>query len=252
MQWRKTKSFTIWSAEDFDQTGTASVNGEQIARLEGTGLSDVSQSSYRSGNAHGDAAHGYATTNLVVAQEPDDVAMYLQPASISVPGAPRCEEVLSVNFGEGGSGKQHQLSGWSDTESTFTWTDAGESHLQFPPLPANGQYILRLVGNPFICKPKLARQRIGLAVNDETLGDFTIRDIAVVEAAIPQHIAGSGSPIHVTLRLHDAARPTAYGRPDDRLLAFALHRAAVLCIRASELAAAKADTGAISAGGNPS
>jgi hypothetical protein len=227
-----------------DETGDPAVTGKQIGSMDHARLTDIHSGRSVAG-CNGDLE------KFVVVEEPDKVTAYLQPISIAVEGASKCETMLDVDFGAKGSGTQYQVSGWSAAESAFTWTNASESRLLLPAVPVDGQYVLRLVGSPFVCKPHLPYQRVGIALNNEFLGDFTIREIAVVEVEIPRHIAIAGGPVEVTLRLHDAAVPAEYGRQDDRLLAFALHRLAILRVEDYGTAAVGVGENAALSGSRP-
>lgn len=209
------------------QTGKASVTGIELARLAGPGLLGEFPVRLQAGQVAGwRPGKGDGPRDLLVAQEPDWVSMYLEQPSVTIPDCPTERPLLEIGFGEGGSGRDYLRDGWSVTEDTFTWTDSDESRLQFPPLPQGGRCVLRLIGHPFVLPPAVGSQRVEVLVNGDKVGAARIHDLAVIELDIPPASVDKGDPITITLRLPDAAKPGDLGHPNDfRLLGFALHKA---------------------------
>lgn len=215
------------------QTGGASITGLEIGRLAGAWLLEGVPDSLVGAGLREPKLE--TARNLLVAEEAQAVHMHLQAARATGAGSPAIHTILTIEFGERGTGTDYQLDGWSVTEKTFTWTNAPESRLQLPPFPPSGICILQLIGNPYVSAGKLPVQRIEVSVNDEPLGVATIKDIGIIECDVPRHLLRDGKPVTVTLRLPTAARPKdVSGMNDDRLLAFALHRVRVLVVQAAE------------------
>lgn len=157
-----------WALE---QTGKASVTGAEIGRMAGPWLLDGLPPGIANDARSARPKAGEASEpNLLVAEAPQAVDLHIQTARAASPDSPRTKTLLEIDFGENGTGRDYQLDGWSVTERTFTWTNAGSSRLQLPPLPDSGLCFLRLIGNPYVAGEKLPFQRIEVSINDEYMG----------------------------------------------------------------------------------
>jgi hypothetical protein len=226
------------------QTGAASVTGMEIARLAGPWLLDGLPKTTGGGgfdwlspganapNGAAPSAEALDKPNLIAAEQPEAVSLYLLPGRPATPEGPRLELVASIDCGLDGTGRDHLVDGWSAAEKTFTWTNAESSQLRLLPVPQGGRCFVRLIGNPYVVKDLIPFQRIEVLVNGELMGTARVKDVAVIECEVPTRLRPPDATIILTLRLPTAARPCdVTGVNDNRLLAFALHRVMVLVVR---------------------
>jgi hypothetical protein len=210
------------------KAGTASITGTELGRLVGPDLLETLPRNAIPALAAlsgGEAAQA----SILMAETPEHVAMYLSPVSVVVPGSPKSEVVVTAEFGVDGLTEPFRLEGWAKPEKRFTWTNATESTIRLPPLPGGGSFVFRLIGSPFLSKGKISSQSVELMLGGVPLGGCNVRDMSVLECALPSDLLHRSGPIDITLRLPAAARPSEVsGANDDRLLALAVHSVAVL------------------------
>lgn len=129
---------------------------------------------------------------------------------------------LIIDFGRTGNSAAYRRSGWSDPETRHTWTLGQESTLEFPRPLLPGDYRLVLDVGPFLWQDRLPAQHLIVAVNDQKVGNFTIKEVGSVECRVPWRLIARSEWVSVTLSHPDAARPIDINRvPDDREIALA-------------------------------
>ncbi len=136
-------------------------------------------------------------------------------------------------IGENGAGCL--VSGWSEPETHYVWSDGGQSVLRLPVPPGARQVYVELHLQPFAWPPALTAQRLNVRVNgvrvaaetlspDETRLGFYVE----VPAGASRH-QGTAGFLPVKLVMPDACSPASLGAWDDRrALGFSLRSATVV------------------------
>jgi hypothetical protein len=137
-----------------------------------------------------------------------------------------------LGFAAGGDGNACLVSGWSEPETNFVWSDSGQSVLRLPVPPGARQVYVELALQPFLRPPALMAQRLkvrvhGVRVAAETLrGETRLGFYADVPADVPRQDKAAFLP--VKLVMPDACSPASLGAGDDRrALGFAVRSATV-------------------------
>jgi acyl carrier protein len=139
--------------------------------------------------------------------------------------------IFSSRFGGDGNGAPFTSKGWAAPERGFVWSGARENTLVLPALRSRGEHRLYMILRPFTHGTELPGQRVTVLLNGKLEAATKIRDISVVSVPVPRAVAGSDEPITLTLRLPDAARPSAVNGGDDRrLLGVALYALKIMRI----------------------
>ena len=139
--------------------------------------------------------------------------------------------IFSSRFGGDGNGAPFTSKGWAAPERGFVWSGARESTLVLPALRSRGEHRLYMILRPFTHGTELPSQRVTVLLNGKLEAATKIRDVSVVSVPVPRALAGSDEPITLTLRLPDAARPSAVNGGDDRrLLGVALYALKIMRI----------------------
>jgi hypothetical protein len=213
------------------QTGGASINGHDLARLIGPALGEALHLNERPPLA-AVARETSTEQKLLVAEDVKDVEMYLTPVSVTAPGTAKMETVVATGFGAKAGGDAYLVEGWARSELEFTWTADAEATIRLPCLRGEGRFIVRLVANPFVVRQRLPFQMVELLMGDIRIGSCTVRHMSVIEADVPRELVDGEKPITVTLRLPTAARPCELTESkDDRLLALAVRSLTVFHVR---------------------
>jgi hypothetical protein len=235
------QALAVSSAEDqklFDlvawalqQSGSASVTGQTLARLIGAPLTEAIRTN-KSPIPAGGLPRPNREQTILVAESADYVEMYLAPVSVAIPGAPRAETILSTGFGVDADGGRYRLEGWSKPEPNFTWTDGTQSTIRLPLLRGDGTFLLRLVVTPHTVTGILPFQSVELLVDGVRLGACQVqKKMAVIEAALTADMLSDDHGPTVTLRLPTATRPSEVeDSKDHRLLALAVRSLTVMWV----------------------
>ena len=133
---------------------------------------------------------------------------------------------LTISFASAGNSLAFLGGGWAQSEDRFTWGVDAESHLVFPRLTPNDDYVLTLDVVPFVHPPGLPSQRLIVSVNDAVVGSADLVRPTLVGYRISGSVAGHSERMVVTLQHPDARRPSDFSdNADSRCLAFALSEA---------------------------
>jgi len=123
-----------------------------------------------------------------------------------------------IRFGRGGRSERFKRGGWGDTEKDYTWTNARTARLSFTLADADQPLRLRMRLAGFTNPPLLNFQPVEVLVNDESVAEWEVSDVADYVALIPAEVANHEQFI-VRLRIPEAASPkTLEVRDDPRLL----------------------------------
>jgi hypothetical protein len=210
------------------QAGTASITGQDLARLVGPLLTKALSDNQCPPLALG-VQPPRKEQKILVAESPQYVEMYLAPMSVAIPAAPKTETIITIEFGKGANGDQYRLDGWAPAEPGFTWTGAEKSTIRLPALAGDGCFIVRIVATPYIAAQLRPFQQVDLLINDVGVGGCQIKSIAVIEAEVPAEMLHGEAPLTLTLRLPTAVRPSEIGpSKDQRQLALAVRSLTVL------------------------
>jgi len=156
---------------------------------------------------------------------------------------------LVIDFGAGGNSEAYRRTGWNAPEPRHSWTQGVESTLEFPRPNVPGTYLMLIELGPFVWQQKLPAQRLSVLANGREIGNFTLREIGILECRIPWALIEGREWVSVVFRHPDAAVPHALNRvPDHRELAFAFELLTVY--REAEPGAAAAAGSAASARAN--
>jgi hypothetical protein len=129
---------------------------------------------------------------------------------------------LLINFGVAGNGGTFCRSGWSQAEPRHTWTLGRESELELPQPTEPGAYRLLIELGPFVWKDKLEVQRLVVSVNGAQIGEFALREVALVDCAVPWSVLAGREAVSIKFTHPDAAKPSGVnGASDHREIAFA-------------------------------
>jgi hypothetical protein len=127
-----------------------------------------------------------------------------------------------INFAANGNSKPFKVSGWSEAESTHSWTDGAVSVLAMRISPATNPLTLTMKLAGFVRDPEFPSQPVEVYANDEKIADWNVRDRADYTAPIPPAISQSGGLLTITLKIPKAASPKSLGLSNDaRLLGLA-------------------------------
>lgn len=150
----------------------------------------------------------------------------------------------TVRFGDFGTSYRFIHDGWWVSEGDHTWTWGREANLELPlDRPYAGPVELAVDLSPYLY-PGLTRQRVELSANGRPLARWEVSGPGEMRATLPAELLAAGTPLHLTLRLPDAAAPAAVSASgDDRLLGVA--------VRSLRLAPLPVDGGAADGGKAP-
>jgi hypothetical protein len=221
---RKLFDIVSWALQ---QTGTASVTGQQLARLVGPPLTEALRTN-ECPLPPADRQRLKTEQNILVAESAGHVEIYLAPALATGPGTGKLEAVLAVHFGDNPEAGRCRLKGWAAPEKGYTWTDAQQSTIELPTLAGAGGFIVRLVATPFIVPQRRPFQQVEVLIDGVRLGTCQIKDISVIEVEVPAGMLVENNRLTLTLNLPTATRPSEVTDSKD-------HRRLALAVRSLEI-----------------
>jgi hypothetical protein len=118
----------------------------------------------------------------------------------------------------------YKVSGWSGTETNYTWTE-GKAAVLALPVPANsGALRLRLLVAAFTHPPELPFQPVEVYANGEKIADWQIGVTAENIAQIPSEVSGKATTLTIQFRTPKATAPAVYSaNADPRVLGICCH-----------------------------
>ena len=133
-----------------------------------------------------------------------------------------------IDFKTGGNSEPFRISGWSTTETEFTWTEGTVAISAFPISQSPGGLTLYMVMAALIKPPELPMQPVEVYANGQKIAEWEVGNTAEFDAAIPGSITRFGGTLTIEFRTPKAASPKALGlNPDPRVLG--------ICVRSLEL-----------------
>ena len=130
-----------------------------------------------------------------------------------------------VSFRTGGDSEPLRVSGWSGTESQFTWTEGTAAVLAMRVSPTNEPVELKMTLAGLTKDPEVRYQPVEVYVNDQKVADWQlIADAAEFSAPVPQEITRRGGLLRIMLKIPKATSPKALGMSaDPRVLGVACY-----------------------------
>jgi hypothetical protein len=209
------------------QTGTASVTGQQLAQLIGPPLTEALRTN-ECPLPPADRQRLRTEKNILVAESAGHVEMYLAPAPAMGAATAKLEPVLTLEFGDNPNSERYRLKGWATAEKGYTWTDAQQSTIALPTLAGAGGFIVRLVASPFVVPQRRPFQQLEVMIDGVRLGTCQVKDISVIEVEVPAELLAENNRLTLTLNLPTATRPSEVSdSKDHRQLALAIRSLAI-------------------------
>ena len=119
-----------------------------------------------------------------------------------------------VNFGIGGNAFNYIVSGFSNSEDGFRWTEGNKAVLRFPVNDVPDNLIARFDLAPLLRAGILDAQHVEVFVNGEKIADWELTGRTVKEISLSRSLLQS-QRIEITFLLPDAASPKDLGINDD-------------------------------------
>lgn len=133
-----------------------------------------------------------------------------------------------ISFSKGGNATAMKVSGWSEPEPQFTWTEGNNAVLALRIPPADGAVALKVRASAFIKGPELPSQPVEVYVNDRKIADWQVSQLSEQTAALPQDLAKAGGLLTLSFRLPKATSPKEAGvSADPRVLGLCVYEIAL-------------------------
>ena len=133
-----------------------------------------------------------------------------------------------INFSATGNSKPFKVSGWSEAESTHSWSDGTASVLAMRISPVAEPLTLKIKCAGLAKNPEVPSQPVEVFVNDQKIADWNVLELAEYSAPIPPAISKSGGLLTITLKIPKAFSPKSLGIGEDtRLLGLACMEASL-------------------------
>jgi len=133
-----------------------------------------------------------------------------------------------IEFKTGGNSEPYRVSGWSKTETEFTWTEGTAAKLALP-ISANPAGLkLKLITGALIHEPDFPSQPVEVYANGQKVSEWQVGNAAEFVATVPGEITKAGGTLTLEFRTPKATSPKALGvNADTRILG--------ICVRSLEL-----------------
>jgi hypothetical protein len=133
-----------------------------------------------------------------------------------------------IEFKSGGNSEPYRVSGWSTTETEFTWSEGTSAKMAFGISPAAGGLSLKIIMAALIHEPELPFQPVEVYANGQKIVEWQVGNTAEFVATIPGQITKNGGMLDIEFRTPKAASPKALGLSSDL-------RVLGICVRSMEL-----------------
>ena len=134
-----------------------------------------------------------------------------------------------IQFSQNGNSEQYRVSGWSHTETDFTWTEGSSAKLEVPVASGAGPWTLKVSMSGLIRPPELPSQLVEVYANDQKIAEWQVGSVSEFRATIPASASKPGGTMSIEFRIPKATSPQALGvNTDPRVLG--------VCVRWLELA----------------
>jgi len=129
-----------------------------------------------------------------------------------------------IQFNQGGNSERYRLSGWSHTETDFTWTEGTTAKLEIPVASDAGSWTLRVLMSGLIRPPDLPFQLVEVYANDKKIAEWQVGSLSEFSATIPGEVIKTGGSLTLEFRTPKATSPKSLGlNQDPRILGVCLH-----------------------------
>lgn len=129
----------------------------------------------------------------------------------------------TILFAKNGSGQQYIISGFSEPEESFTWTDGHESILGFQMSNASQDLKLTIKATPFLGNGSMRNQPVYVSINNHPIADWKFTRQEQLETRIPFEVIRESPNFMITFEMPNAESPRAAGiSKDSRLLGIAI------------------------------
>jgi SAM-dependent methyltransferase len=130
-------------------------------------------------------------------------------------------------FSKDGNGVQYLKTGWSSSETNYTWSSSKKATIELPfeSLPQN-DINLKMKFSVYLKQNVLDSQSVKIFINDQKMDEMSIKDSKIVDYVlkIPKSIFENNNTLSITFELPDAFVPAQHGIGSD-------NRALGLCLR---------------------
>ena len=114
-----------------------------------------------------------------------------------------------------GNSADYRISGWSQPEEKFTWTEGTLATLRARIPRTESPITLRMTMGAMIKPPELPFQLVEVKANGETIANWQVSETSKFEAVIPAAITKVGGVLTITLRIPKAVAPNTLGGGED-------------------------------------
>jgi len=142
-------------------------------------------------------------------------------ADSSTPSAPTASSTpgtvvgTSIQFNAGGNSDRYRVSGWSQTEKEWTWSEGKSAQLALPIPSDPGALTLIIKLGALISRPAVPHQTVEVFANGQKIADWEVADTADFSARIPAEVTKKGGILNIELRVPNATSPKVLGLGDD-------------------------------------
>jgi len=152
---------------------------------------------------------------LILAVEQTSAADSSTPSAPSASSTSGAVVRTSIEFNAGGNSDRYRVSGWSQTEKEFTWSEGKSAQLalKIPSDPGALTLVIKL--GALISRPAVPYQTVEVFANGQKIADWAVADTADFSARIPEEITKKGDILNIELRVPNATSPKALGLGDD-------------------------------------
>lgn len=125
-----------------------------------------------------------------------------------------------IHFDGSNEAEPYKVSGWSKTETKFTWTEGKAAVLALPLSANSGAVRLRMFVSAYIHPPEVPSQPVEVYVNGQKVADWQVTNVAVENwIDVPKELAEKANPLTVQLRMPNAVAPGQFSpQADQRVL----------------------------------
>ena len=115
-----------------------------------------------------------------------------------------------IHFNSSHEAEPYKVSGWSGTETSFTWTE-GKAAVLALPLPDNSQGVrLRMWIAAYVHPPELNSQPVEVYANGQKVADWDVTVPAQNTADIPKELTTKSTTLTIQLRMPKAVAPATF------------------------------------------
>jgi hypothetical protein len=120
-----------------------------------------------------------------------------------------------ISFGGANNSQAYRVSGWSQPEVGFTWTEGTTAVLRFGGLPTGESLQMKANLTGLTKAPQLVSQPVEVYANGQKVGDWNVIDKKEYSVAIPAAANNMGGTLTIELRIPKATSPKALGLSTD-------------------------------------